>query len=145
MLQQSSEDLKRSFGTLVNVIDVRQAPRKRVAHSIGVFRARVIKAFFFFFSRIHSGDIEKDATCSPGSWQFQFAQGRTRVTAENTQLYSRGHSAGYHLIVRCMCLIGNCRGQTLNESMPGSIQNAVHFPDTHSSHCLSSGLLLNEI
>lgn len=48
MLQQSSEDLKRSFGTLVNVIDVRQAPRKRVAHSIGVFRARVIKAFFFF-------------------------------------------------------------------------------------------------
>lgn len=52
---------------------------------------------------------------------------------------------GYHLIVRCMCLIGNCRGQTLNESMPGSILNAVHFPDTHSSHCLSSGLLLNEI
>lgn len=97
-----------------------------------------------FFRDSLSSDIEKDAH-SLGSWQFQFAQGRACVTADNIQMHTGGRNAGYLLILHCMCVTGDCRGQTLNESMPESIQTAFNLPEMQSPLCLSSGLLLDEI
>ena len=60
------------------------------------------------------------------------------------RVYCRGHKAGNRLIPHRMCGTRDSRGQTVNESKPGSIQNVSNLAEMQSSR-LSAGLLLDEI
>lgn len=97
------------------------------------FRRRGDQGFFSFFSpRLHFLVILRKMRALSGELAISIWLGEGRAPSARRYTNprrgrSRGHDAGDRLIPRRMCVIGDCRGQTLNESMPGSIRAAFNL------------------
>lgn len=66
--------IKDPFVPSLNVIDVGQALRKRVAHPLSCFQRRGDQSFFIFLE-IHFLVILRKMHSSLGSWQFSICSG----------------------------------------------------------------------
>lgn len=134
------------------MIDVGQAPRKRVAHLYFFFffsfsffyftEGKVIEVFleihFLLKLRKMHAPPQRDERVG-GELAISIC-----IAADNIQMHSAPFQrTRWRMLCNPAPSVCNWRlqrGQAVNESKPGSIPNAFHLAQMQSSHCLSSGL-----